>query len=167
VVRVALTKNPHCSLTVDELLRELTAVNVYCSNPWTVVNGHDLCRIAPLCQLRIFGREFTASHQVFEALAEHYRGDDFQGCGTYQELADWQGKNAGYSVIKGQGSGNDSALRICLSVWGFERWQTGMALARKSTGDLSDRWGRGRLSPLIVEVGLYLHPKGTCWCVGA
>lgn len=91
--------NLQSDLTVRDLLGEIAEMRQQCSDPWLIVNGHDLCRIARICSLRLFRRTFDTPGALFEALAVNYGLADFKTSSTYQELLSWEQQNPGFSVF--------------------------------------------------------------------
>jgi hypothetical protein len=88
-----LRTNLQCRLSPSDLMGELNEVKTLIEDPWQVVNGHDLCRIAQICGWRLFSRLFETPSSVFEKLVASYLPRDFEGCSTYLEVRKWQDSN--------------------------------------------------------------------------
>ena len=92
-----LRTNLQCRLSPSDLTDKLNEVRSLFEDPWQVVNGHDLCRIAQICSLRLFGRLFATPSSIFERLVANYLSRDFEGCSTYSEIRQWQDSNPGFT----------------------------------------------------------------------
>lgn len=92
-----LRTNLQCRLSPPQLMDELNEVRSLFEDPWNVVNGHDLCRIAQICSMRLFSRSFANPSSVFEKLAANYLPRDFEGCSTHSEIRKWQNSNPGFT----------------------------------------------------------------------
>jgi hypothetical protein len=78
-------------MSVAELQSEL-------ADPLIVINGHDLCKIAHLCALRLFKRNMQGANEVFNWIADCYDVSDFVRTSTYNELIEWEATAAPYIV---------------------------------------------------------------------
>jgi hypothetical protein len=93
-----LARNLNATVEKQTLIEMISEMRSAIADPFIVVNGHDLCRIAHLCTLRIFRQNTRGGDDVFNSLVEYYERSDFQQTSTYSELLVWQANAAPYVV---------------------------------------------------------------------
>jgi hypothetical protein len=93
-----LARNLHASIDKRSLGAMVAEMQSEISDPFIIVNGHDLCKIAHLCTLRMFRRSMQGGSDVFASLVEYYESSDFASTTTYAELLAWQATAAPYVV---------------------------------------------------------------------
>jgi hypothetical protein len=94
-----LNKNPQSDLAVGTLLNEISECRNINGMPWSIVNGHDLCKIAHLCSLRLFRSGSTSSDSIFERMAKNYKITEFLPTTTCAELQQWEASGHGFRVF--------------------------------------------------------------------
>jgi hypothetical protein len=90
-----LLKNPAHSLSVDELVVQLRGFIATLPDTKLVYQGHDLCRLLKMCNMRLFsGRDLG-----FDRVAEKYGAPDFDQTSTCMEIRVWEAGNTPFAVL--------------------------------------------------------------------